>query len=354
MAVVDVKGIHRVTAKGRTYVYAWRGGPRLESEPGTPAFFDELALAHARAREGDRSKISGLCIMFRASSDWKGLADKTRTEWARWLDRIQIHFGDYSIRQFSRPRVIRPRIRAWRAKYAATPRAADMGLQVLSRLLTFAVENDKLDANPCGGLGKLYKSNRAGLIWTPGDLAELKKHAAPELYRVAELAALTGLRKSDVLRLSWSHVGKHALEIRTGKTGKTAVVPLYDDLRAFLAGIKRQSTRVLLNTEGRPWGSGFNSSWNRAVKAAKINLHFHDLRGTAATRFFLASLSLREIAEILAWSEDQVERIINTYVRKDAILLERIERMNGAGTESVKLPVKPAPPETASDARKAL
>ncbi len=35
-----------------------------------------------------------------------------------------------------------------------------------------------------------------------------------------------------------------------------------------------------------------------------VDLHFHDLRGTAATKFYLARLELRSIAEILGWEED--------------------------------------------------
>ncbi len=35
---------------------------------------------------------------------------------------------------------------------------------------------------------------------------------------------------------------------------------------------------------------------------ADRDLHFHDLRGTAATKFFLAGFTVREIAETLAWS----------------------------------------------------
>ena len=38
MVKVDLKGIAKVTAKGRTYWYAWRGGPRLSGEPGSPEF----------------------------------------------------------------------------------------------------------------------------------------------------------------------------------------------------------------------------------------------------------------------------------------------------------------------------
>lgn len=44
------------------------------------------------------------------------------------------------------------------------------------------------------------------------------------------------------------------------------------------------------------------------------DLHFHDLRGTAATRFYVAGLSEREIAEIMGWEEESVSRIIRRYV----------------------------------------
>ena len=51
---------------------------------------------------------------------------------------------------------------------------------------------------------------------------------------------------------------------------------------------------------------------------ADKDLHFHDLRGTAATKFYIAGLPIRVIAEILARSEDQVERIIRRYVARAA------------------------------------
>jgi hypothetical protein len=36
MVKIDLKGIAKVTAKGRIYYYAWRGGPRLNGKPGSP------------------------------------------------------------------------------------------------------------------------------------------------------------------------------------------------------------------------------------------------------------------------------------------------------------------------------
>lgn len=338
MAMVDLKGVHKVQAKGRVYYYAWRGGPRLTGGPGTADFVASLQEAHASRIAGDPDKVSGLCARYRASDEWKGLADSTRKNWAPWLDRIQDHFGALSIGQFDRPK-FRIDIRKWRDKSKATPRAADMGMQVLSRLMSFAVAEGALKLNPCMGIPTLYRGNRSELIWTDADLAAFFAAASPEMVWAFKLAMFTGLRQTDLLKLSWTHVKGLGIEMRTGKSRgrKTALVPVHADLEALLAEIPKRSPVILTNTLKRPWKSGFTDSWRdtlaKAVKAGSgVNpdLHFHDLRGTAATKLYLADISTREIAEILAWSEDKVERLIDRYVKRDELLRDRIRRLDQA------------------------
>jgi hypothetical protein len=58
------------------------------------------------------------------------------------------------------------------------------------------------------------------------------------------------------------------------------------------------------------------------------NLHFHDLRGTAVTRFYIANLPVRAIAEIMAWEEDHVEKIIRRYVDRSATTKALIRQLN--------------------------
>jgi integrase len=100
----------------------------------------------------------------------------------------------------------------------------------------------------------------------------------------------------------------------------------------MLDQIPKRSTTVLTSSRGRPWTpDGFGSSFNTAKHDAGIahkDLHFHDLRGTAATKFYIAGLPIRVIAEILAWSEDQVERIIRRYVARTAATKEAIRQLN--------------------------
>lgn len=158
--------------------------------------------------------------------------------------------------------------------------------------------------------------------------------------RAARLASLTGLRKADLLKLRWSHIKDLSIEIPTGKSReggqgeglKTTLIPIYQELRELLTTIPKTATTVLTTTAGIPWKSGFGASWNTALKAAGITLHLHDLRGTAATKFYAWGLSFREIAEIMTWEEDRVEILINTYVKKNELLKDRIRRMNEAGS----------------------
>jgi len=123
------------------------------------------------------------------------LATSTRKNWSPWLDRIALYFGDLRVAQFDRPEKIRPVIRKWRNTYADRPRSADYGLQVLSRVLSYAVDPlGKIAGNPCEGIKQLYAGDRSDIIWTEADIARIKKTCSGEIAQVIDLAAASGLR----------------------------------------------------------------------------------------------------------------------------------------------------------------
>jgi integrase len=337
MVRINLKGIAKVTAKGRIYWYAWRGGPRLPGKPGSAEFLAAYQEAHERLRAPDTTRFRSLVVLYKGSKDYEKLADSTKRNWAPWLDRIAEHFGELSIAQFDRPEKIRPIIRQWRNRWADKPRAADYGMQVLSRVLSYAVDPlGKISGNPCEGIRQLYTANRCEIIWTDADITQLKKTCTPEIAHAVDLAAHTGLRLGDLLRLSWSHVGEHEIIIATCKSRhrREAIIPLYDALRTVLASIPKRSTTILTSSRRRPWTEdGFGSSFNKAkidAGLAHSDLHFHDLRGTAATRFYTAGLSERVIAGIMAWEEEHVARIIRRYVDRTTATREIIRQLNQA------------------------
>lgn len=349
MTKVDIKGIAKVTAKGTTYYYAWRGGPRLRGKPGSPEFMQSYQEAIEDRRATNTDRFRALVTLYKASKDYDKLAPSTKVNWSSWLDRIGDYFGELRIAQFDRPDKIRPVIRRWRNKWADTPRTADYGMQVLSRVLSHAVDPlGKIAGNPCDGIKRLYDTDRSEIIWTDADIAELKRAGgsrkiegetrelpcSAELANAIDLAAFTGLRLGDLIRLAWSHVGEDAIVIRTGKSRhrREAIIPIYDDLRAVLDRIPKLATTVLTSARRQPWTqSGLSSAVQRAKDAAKWNerdLHFHDLRGTAVTKFYVAGLPIRVIAEIMGWEEETVEKIIRRYVGRTAAIKATIAHLN--------------------------
>jgi integrase len=336
---VDLKGLVKVKSKGKVYHYAWRNGPRLRGEPGSPEFMASYNEAIESRGAPDASRFRSLVVLYKASNDYKKLADSTKRNWSRWLDRISEHFDNLRIAQFDRPEKIRPIIRRWRSRWADKPRSADYAMQVLSRVLSYAVDPlGKIAGNPCEGIKQLYSADRSEIIWLESDIKQLKKTCSADIGHAVDLAAHTGLRLGDLLRLSWSHIGDDAITITTGKSKyrRTAIIPLYDDLRQVLASIPKRSTTILTNVRRRPWtANGFGTAFNRAKIAAGMNdrdLHFHDIRGTAVTKFYIAGIPERVIAEVMAWEENHVAKIIRRYVDRSAATKALIRQLNGKGT----------------------
>jgi integrase len=175
----------------------------------------------------------------------------------------------------------------------------------------------KIAGNPCEGIKRIYAGDRSEIIWTDADIAQLKKAGGSrkaggklvelpcpaEMVHAVDLASHTGLREGDLARVSWSHVREDAIILASGKNlgRREAIIPLYDELRNVLARIPKRSTTILTNHRGHPWKpNSLASAFIRAKASAGMadrDLHFHDLRGTAATRFYIAGLSIRVIAE---------------------------------------------------------
>ena len=114
-------------------------------------------------------------------------------------------FGDLSIAQFERPQKIRPMIVRWRA---IGPIGRGPRIRRLRRSLacsrTPSIMEDS--GNPCHGIKPLY-SVTVGPRMDGERRRGTQTQCSPEIAHVVDLAAHTGLRLRDLIRLSWSHVG---------------------------------------------------------------------------------------------------------------------------------------------------
>ncbi|WP_084245939.1 tyrosine-type recombinase/integrase [Rhodoplanes sp. Z2-YC6860] len=312
------------TGATRIYYYAWRGGPRITALPGTPDFVRQYQEAHADLRAPAAGTFMTLIAAFKGSADYLKLASSTVRAYAAYIKLIEEEFGDLPLAALKDPRV-RGEFKAWRDRFANTPRKADYAWSTLSRILSFSKDRGLISSNPCEGGGRLYAANRTDKIWQDTDVAALLGVAPPELALAMMLALWTGQRQGDLLRLPWSaYDGKH-IRLTQSKTGRRIVVPAGQPLRTLLDRTERRGPLVLTTTRGRPWTSdGFRTSWGKACDRAGIRgLTFHDIRGSAVVRLALADATVPQIATFTGHSLRDVEAILDAhYLGRDVQLAE--------------------------------
>jgi len=331
---VRLKGIHRVKvrlARGATasYCYAWRGGPRLIGEPGSPEFLASYTAAHASRRQPDGSSFHSIIAGYKASRDFAALRPRTRADYLQLIAKIETKFGDLPLAALDDARVSRDFL-DWRDSMAHTPRQADYAWMVLMRLLSWARARGLTLYRPPERIDRLYHADRSEKIWSEQHIAAFMGVASEPLQRALVLALETGQRQGDLLLLPWSAYDGGWIRLRQGKTGRAVNIPVTRRLRAVLENTKRTSTVILTDSRGRAWKPNtFRRMWGIATKKAKIaDLTFHDLRGTAVTRLAEAECSHAEIAAITGHSMRDVGAILDKYLaRTDKIALAAIAKL---------------------------
>lgn len=158
-----------------------------------------------------------------------------------------------------------------------------------------------------------FRSNPVRLISLPiandardrrlekGEVEALKNALAtsrnPYIAPIVELAIETGLRRREVLELTWSNIDttRRVALIPQTKTGQPRTIPLTDRALSLLADIQRgngdQLFPITLNA--------FKQAWKRVQKRSGLeDLRFHDLRHEALSRFCELGLSVPELSVI--------------------------------------------------------
>ena len=336
---VRLKGIYRVTSRladgsPRTYYYAWRNGPRLEGEPGTPAFLKSYELALSRRSDKTAGTLASVFAAFQNSEAFRSLAERTRKDYQKILAHLHAEFGELEILALEEDEA-RDLFMEWRDERALkSKRQADYAWVVLGRTLSWAKNRGKVKVNPCEKGGRLYNGGRADLIWTEDHERIFIEKAPERMHLPFYLGLCTGQRQGDILRLKWSnYTGTHLLTIQRKSIRRGNIrdavrvkIPVIEQLKTALDRAPRDGEHILLNSDGTPWTEhSFRVAWRRARQEAGITgVTYHDLRGTAVTRLAIAGCTELEIAAITGHSAGDVRSILQAhYLFFDQAIAER-------------------------------
>ena len=182
-------------------------------------------------------------------------------------------------------------------------------LRVLSKILSLAVDAELIDSNPCFRIRKFKPNNRRLRVLS--DEEEVKLLTTLEgndLIRCIVIVALnTGLRRGEIFSLKWPDVDlqRGRLIIRKTKASKERFVPMNATIRELLQSFPRLLSDYVFpspKTVGRL--TDIKKGFRGAVdKAGIVNLRFHDLRHTFATRLADAGTDAYTLMEIMGHAD---------------------------------------------------
>lgn len=347
---VELAGINQTKKKLRdgtivTYYYAWKSGPRLEGEYGSP----EFVTSYVEARKGrpvEPPKTLGDLLDDYASSKAfeNKLAVGTKRKKLRYIRRIKRDaIAELTIPSLSNPRTTEI-LETWMENMAAkTPGEAQNQWATLSAGLSWAVDKRIIKSNPCDGVERLRSGSRVDKIWSEFQVEKFCKEAPSHLVIALMIALWTGQREGSLVKLRWSTYDGDRLCVeqeknRQNQPPKLVVVPVMGAFKNFMDALERKAgvvglsqeerhkRYILLNGHGRRWGSAnsFCTTFSRAVQKIIVDRTFHDLRGTAVTRLARSGCTVPQIAAITGHSLKTVHEILDKhYLYRDVVLAEQ-------------------------------
>ena len=327
-------------------VDAWRQG---EQPPHAPA---AAARRHKAAPIGS---VEALVIEYKRSRWWLKLAERTRKDYAGYLDTIVAWAGDMPARAITGPAVEafyaaqlrRVEGTGRKRRVVETPAKAHAAIRILRLLLGAGERMGYLPkgSNPAARPGISLERAREPVIWSGQQVLHMAATADRLGWRSVGTAILLnewlGQREADILALKPWRVETDALVIRQGKTGRVVRLPVYlvphlvQRLAAEAArdGAVASLTHLLLH-------EGTGAAWNehtfrhvfaeiRAAAAKGIpataeapelpalpscaDLRFMELRHTAVTRLDEASVGALGIAGITGHSPKTAQAILDRH-----------------------------------------
>jgi integrase len=156
--------------------------------------------------------------------------------------------------------------------------------------------------------------------WTEEQVALAEKHARPHLARVITLAANSGQRGSDLVRMRWNDIeevnGRPGINVTQQKTGLVIWVPFTQELMAAVATWERRPGFILLKEDGHPFTrQQLSDQWLRErdtrlalAPSSASGVVLHGLRGFAVVRLRRAGANTGQIADMVGMSEQMVKR----------------------------------------------
>ena len=199
--------------------------------------------------------------------------------------------------------------------------SVNIDIRALRAAFSTAIRWKLITQNPFKEVACIRIPERLPLYFSMEDFQKMLSLAKDDWFKdVLVTAAMTGLRRSEILNLKWSDVDfdRSLIHIQSSdtfrtKAGKRRSVPMHDVVKQLLLlrSTKKQS-ELVFDSGGFPIsGDWVTKLTKKCVRKAGLNpeLHFHSLRHTFATWLVQAGVSIYEVQKLLGHSSVAVTQI---------------------------------------------
>lgn len=183
------------------------------------------------------------------------------------------------------------------------------------------------------------------LPWSEADVSLGERCARPDIAMAITLAANTGQRGSDLIRMCPTDIetfrGVAGINVLQKKTGRQVWVPITVPLAAAMKTWERRPGPFLRRSlDDMPWErKELTHAWDYQVKhnryLAPLNargLVLHGLRGTACVRLRQRGATIPQIADMVGMSEPMVARYCRFSLQKENALAA-VYQLDGTRSE---------------------
>ena len=296
--------------------------------------FREYRYAPYQAPEkpaGDTMR--GLMRAYEASTEFKGLALATRTQYLTYM-RHWLLAADAAPKLVTRRQVLEARdaIAETRGNGAATAFG-----RVTSAMFGWAVDRGWLENSPAQRMRALPGGHLPA--WSDAMLAAAMAKLPEALRRVVVLGLYTGQRRGDLCAMTWAAYDGGSIRVRQGKTGTILSIPAHPVLRAELAAWRAErpdAVQILQSPRRTAWNpQNLSQEMQDALQEIGMppGFNVHGLRKAAARRLAEAGCTVSEIAAITGHKSLQMVQLYTESVDQ--------ERLAGAAVVKLTTQIQP-------------
>lgn len=181
------------------------------------------------------------------------------------------------------------------ARGAKAKTRANREKSLLSSIFSYLIRWGVVEDNPCKNVKGFQEKARNRYVedWEYEAVLSL---ASPVLRAAMEIAATTGMRQGDILKLKYTDLTENGVPVTQNKTGKKQIFEWTPALKEAIQSAKQHPRHadsliyIIANERGQQYTSeGFKCNWqrlmNKALETGVINerFTFHDLRAKAGS-----------------------------------------------------------------------